>query len=374
MRIAVDARPIYQEPTLRGVGKTLLYLYLALAKRRPDWQFDMHYQISNGLHPPLDMTNIIPRAIDGPGDRLTAWQNFWFPVTSWRKQSALMHCHGAIAPRYPIVPLVVTIHDLTPLEFRPRDPDVQAWGRNVHRAARTAHTVLTPSEYVAGELMRVLGVASNKITVIPWGPNEAVRRVEDEAILASTAKRYGLTPGQPFLLHFGMALARKNTRRVIEAWAGLPESIRTEARLVIVGLEGPALTQFQTMAREHAIEGSCRLHGYIPECDIPALISAAKGVCYVPFSEGFGLPILDAFACHTPVLAARTTSLPEVAGDAALYVDPASTEEVRQGMHDLLTDPALRADLACRGVRQLARFSWDGCAQQVAQVFEQVRG
>ena len=372
MRIAVDARPAYQEKTLRGVGKTLVSLYRALARVRPGWRFDLFYQCPNGRDPLAGVGTARPRAVDGPGDRFGAWQEVWLPAAAWRARADLLHCHGAIAPRFPATRLVVTIHDLTPLEFRPADPDVRAWAANVARAARKAARVLTGSGFVRDQVVRVLDVPADKVTVVRWGPNEAVAKVADPAEVRAVAARYGVADGQPYLLHFGMALARKNTRRVLEAWAGLPAAARGGAALVVVGLEGAALDRFRTAARDLGAEASCRLHGYVPEDDIPALLTGTAGLCYVALSEGFGLPILDAFACDAPVLASRTTSIPEVAGDAARYVDPASTDDVRRGMGDLLTDPALRADLVARGRDRLKGFTWDGCAEEVAGVFEQV--
>jgi glycosyltransferase involved in cell wall biosynthesis len=372
MRIAVDARSVYQEPTLRGVGQSLVGLYRALARVRPAWAFDRYFQTPNGTDPFADRPNVRPRRVDRPGDRFGAWQHVWLPLSARLSGANVLHAHGAIAPRLPLCPMVTTIHDLTPLEFRPDDPAARAWGRNVARGAARARRVLVCSEHTRNEVVRVFRVPSRKIEVVCWGPNEAVRRVTDAAVLADTVTRYGLEAGRPYLMHFGMALPRKNTRRVFEAWAALPDKVREESRLLVVGLEGASRDEFARVAGEFRVADSVRLHGYAPKEDIPALLSAAAGLCYVPLSEGFGLPILDAFVCDTPVVASRVTSIPEVTGDAALLIDPADAAALTGAMERLLTDPDEREKLRAVGRERLKLFSWEVCAEQVAGVFESV--
>lgn len=368
MRVAVDARSVYQEPTLRGVGQSLVGLYRALARRRPSWRFDLYYQTPNGTKPLADCPNVTPRRLDYPGDRFDAWQHLWLPAAARLSGAAVLHAHGAVAPGWPLMPLVTTIHDLTPLVFRPHDPQVRAWGRTVARGAYRAQRVLVCSEYTAQEVVRVWAVPRRKLVVVRWGPNEALRRVTDPQVRAATAARHGVGPGRPFLLHFGMALPRKNTQRVVRAWAGLPEPVRRAAHLVIVGLEGRARDAFAQVVAELGVSESVRLHGYVPQADVAALLSAAAGLVYVPLAEGFGLPILDAFVCDCPVLASRVTSIPEVAGPAALLVDPTDAAALTAAMHRLLTDPALQDELRAAGRHRLRAFSWDVCADQVADV------
>jgi len=372
MRVAVDARPVYQEATLRGVGQSVLGLYRALARVRPAWNFDLYYQTPNGTDLFAGRPNVRPRRVDRPGDRFHAWQHLWFPLAARRSGADVLHAPGAVAPRFPLTPMVTTVHDLTPLEFNPHDPGVKAWARNVARGAYRARRVLVCSEHTRDEVVRMFRLPARKIEVVRWGPNEAYRKVTDPTALREAAASYGLEPGRAFLMHFGMSLPRKNTRRVLEAWAALPEAVRAEGRLLVVGLEGASRDEFANVARELGVAGSVRLHGYAPKADIPALLSAAAGLCYVPLSEGFGLPILDAFACDTPVLASRVTSIPEVTGDAALLIDPTDAAAIAGAMRRLLTDPGTRDELRAKGRDRLKLFSWDACAEQVADVFEKV--
>ncbi len=358
---------------MRGVGQTVLGLYRAMTQVRPNWCFDLYYQTPNGTDPFTDAPQLTPRQIDGPGDRFQAWQQIWFPLAVRRSGADILHTPGAVAPRFPLTPLVTTIHDLTPLEFWPNDPGVKAWARNAARGARNARRVLVCSEHTRNEVIRVFRTPAHKIEVVRWGPNDAIQQARDPAVLQETCLRYGVEPGQSFLLHFGMMIPRKNTRRVLEAWSALPQAVRRQARLVVVGLEGESHGTFQQLGTELGIADSLCLHGYIPKADIPALLSAALGLIYVPLSEGFGLPILDAFVCETPVLASRVTSIPEVTGAAALMIDPHDPTAITAAMHRLLTDSNTREELRSLGRERLSLFSWSACAEQIATTFETVR-
>lgn len=368
MRVAVDARSVYQEATLRGVGKTLVELYRSLARARPRWTFDMYYQVWNQRDPFMGFPNVSRRPVDGKGDRFHAWQNFWFPVTARLVGADILHCHGAIAPWLSLNRLVTTIHDLTPLEFQPRDPAVSAWAASVRRGAQQARRVLTCSEYTRRQVNRVFGIPLKKITTIYWGANKTSVLSASSDGLAAARTRYGLAPDLPYALHFGMTKPRKNTRRLLEAWARLPSEVQSCSALLVVGLEPDGIGQFRALARALGIAGSCHLHGYLPESDVSTLLSGATILCYLSLSEGFGLPILDAFARDTAVLCSNTTSLPEVAGDAAVLVDPTNADAIARGLVLLFRDKATRAELIARGRVQLSRFSWQQCAEQVADI------
>ncbi|MFO0813525.1 MAG: glycosyltransferase family 1 protein [Gemmatales bacterium] len=372
MRIAIDARPVYQEATLRGVGQSLLGLYRTLAIVRPSWIFDMYFQTSNNTDHFVGQRNVMPRHLDHPGDRINAWQHLWFPLATWISKAELLHAHGAIAPRCTLTPMVTTIHDLTPIDFWPERPDVKAWIRNVASGAHRAKRVLVCSEHTRKEVIRVINVPANKIEVVRWGANEAMHKVTDITVINGTVKRHGLEPGQTFLMHFGMALPRKNTRRLLEAWAALPDTIRNESRLLVIGLDSFGLREFTSLAKSLGIIDTVRFYEYVSQVDIPSLLSAAHGLCYIPLSEGFGLPILDAFACDTPVLASRVTSIPEVAGNGAILVDPTDQSAITDGLRVLLTEASICEELRCLGRERLRHFSWNTCAEQVADIFEKV--
>jgi alpha-1,3-rhamnosyl/mannosyltransferase len=186
--------------------------------------------------------------------------------------------------------------------------------------------------------------------------------------------KYGLRAGERYVFGFGAADPRKNTARLIEAFAGLPAGVRAEFRLLLVGVQGPALAEFRTLAEAHGAADRVVVHGFADEADVPALLSGAAVLAFPSRSEGFGLPLLDAFVCRAAVLAGDRTSLPEVAGDAAVLVNPDDTEAIRTGLRRLLEDEALRSELVARGAERVKGYTWERVADAAAGVFEAAAG
>ncbi len=367
MRVAVDARTAYS-PVRRGTGKNLIDLYRRVARLHPEWEFIMFRRSGPPLDEPFaDSPNVTSRTIEMRGDRWNLWEQGRLPWAARRERASVLHAPANTAPAVPLVPLVVTIHDLIPLE-EPEAPGARLWAANVGKAARVARRILTPSEYTRDRLVQRFGVSADKVVVNHWAPDGGCRAVTDEPSLNAARQRYGIPVGHPYLFGFGAADPRKNTRRIIEAWAGLPLALRSRLSLLLVGFQPAALTEAVDRARVLAPEGGWSLTPFAAEADLPALLSGATALCYPSLSEGFGLPVLDAFACGTPVITSNSTSLPEVAGDAALLVDPTDVGAIRRAIEQIATSAGLRGDLRDRGFQRLQAFSWEQCARTAAGV------
>jgi glycosyltransferase involved in cell wall biosynthesis len=170
------------------------------------------------------------------------------------------------------------------------------------------------------------------------------------------------------VLAFGADDPRKNTVGIIHAWALLDPALRQRCRLLIVGLQPAALVRMRAEADTRIADGTCHLHGFADEADMNALLSGAAALCYPSRSEGFGLPVLDAFVCETPVITSNRTSLPEVAGDAALLVDPDEPAAIAAAIDAIVRDPAVGDRLRRAGSRRVQDFSWERVAQTAAGV------
>lgn len=372
MRIAVDARQAFR-PQRRGIGKTLINLYAVLAERRPGWRFTLYHQLAAPV-PQLDgAPNLRARRVDFWGaSRLDLWEQAVLPLAALAGRSDVLHAPANTAPRHSRVPVVVNIHDLIPLDIAPDAPATRAWLRRVRRAAGSARHILTGSEYSKARLVEVLGVAPAKVTVNPWAPDRNLRRVWDPAALNAVRRKYGLRADEPYAFAFGAADPRKNTARLIRAYARLPGPLRREFRLLLVGIQPESLGDFRRQAEGLGLADRVVVHGYTPEEDLPGLLSGAAVLAFPSRHEGFGLPILDGFLCGTPVLTGDRTSLPEVAGGAALLVDSESDDALAAGLERLLGDEALRRELSARGLARSELFCWERTADAVAEVFEAV--
>jgi len=371
MKIAIDARTVYH-PARRGTGKNLIDLYRRVAKSRPQWHFLMFHQGYGCDDPFAGLPNVEHQHVDIKGDRLNLWEQLRLPLAARMARASVLHSPDQTGPRHPLVPLVVTIHDVVPLEMDPQSPRSKVWGRRVAASGHKARRIITPSEYSKRQIVERFGIPPEKITVNYWAPDEGCQKVSDPAPLSRARTKYGIGPDRPYVFCFGAAEPRKNTQRIMQAWAGLPGDLRAEYALLFVGIQAPALADFRKQADELGLQDGCLLHGFAAEEDIPALLSGAAAMCYPSLSEGFGLPVVDAFACETAVLTSDTTSLPEVAGDAAVLVDPRQVESIRDGLRQLLSDKALRADLIVRGRERLKRFTWERCVDTVARLLEEV--
>jgi len=242
------------------------------------WRFDLYFQDSAGrAHPFSDLSNVTPLPVSGPGDWFDTWQHLWLPLAAWRSGAAVLHCHGNTAPRFSRTPVVTTLHDLTHLAYPPPDPNLHKWVSNVRRAARSSRRVLTPSEDARADIVARFGVPLGKIEVVRWGPTGDVTRTDDPKRVRAVRQEYGLTG--PYLLHFGQAMPRKNTGRVIEAWDRLTAAERGAARLLVVGVESPTgVDAFRARTIAAGVADSCAIGGYVPEADVAPLLTAAAGL------------------------------------------------------------------------------------------------
>jgi glycosyltransferase involved in cell wall biosynthesis len=276
---------------------------------------------------------------------------------------------------------VVTVHDLgyrhEPQAHRPLDRLYLDLSTRYN--ARAASHVIADSEATRRDLVQLYGTDPQRITVIPLGVDELSQPVTDTARLAAVRAKYGL-PGD-YLLYVGTLQPRKNLVRLIEAWGkicNLQSGPRTAPRLgaicnklVIAGKRGWLYEEIFAAVRRLGLERQVLFPGYVPEEDLPALLSGATAFVLPSLYEGFGLPVLEAMACGTPVIAANVSSLPEVVGDAGLLVNPLDSDALAAAMQRLLTDAALRAELRQRGLARAKLFSWPRCAQETLAVLEQ---
>ncbi len=268
---------------------------------------------------------------------------------------------------------VVTVHDLGFLAYpeahRTAARRYLVWSTGWN--ARQAAAVLADSEATRADLVRRYGVAASKVHVVYLGRDEKLRPVRDPEALARVRARYGITG--PYLLYVGTLHPRKNLGRLVEAFcrqAGAPAM--ASLRLVMAGKRGWLVDDLFARVARCGLGDRVLFPGYVDDADLPALMSGALAFVFPSLYEGFGLPVLEAQACGVPVMTSNNSSLPEVAGDAALLVDPHDVDAIADAIYRLATDDALRAELVRRGFENVKRFSWEKCARETLAVLERV--
>jgi glycosyltransferase involved in cell wall biosynthesis len=274
-----------------------------------------------------------------------------------------------------VMPLVcpvataVTVHDLGYLHYpeahRPLDRWYLDW--TTRRHARRAARVVADSQATRADLIRYYGSDPGRIAVVYPGRDESLARVDDPAAIAAAKARYGINGD--YLLYIGTLQPRKNLVRLVEAFARLPAPA-SAYQLVLAGKRGWLYHDLFARVEALGLSGRVLFPGYVVDDDKVALISGATALVYPSLYEGFGMPVLEAMACGTPVLTSNVSSLPEVAGDAALLVDPLDVDAIAIGMARLTADAELRRSLVEKGYVQVGKFSWAGAARQVLEVLE----
>lgn len=296
----------------------------------------------------------------------------WTFVTSAREtMSDVLHYPCTFAGLRKFRHTVVTIHDISFL----RNP---AWFRAdralyyrkaIKMTLNRAAMVITGSQYTACDLEEMLGFSRERVRVTPYAARSEFRPL-DEAAQQAVRTKYKL-PNR-FFLCLGTFEPRKNLERCVLAFSQIAAKLSSD--LVLAGRWGWKTRGLRAVLNDSPYAGRIHLPGFIMDEDLPAVLSAATALLYPSLYEGFGLPVIEAMACGTPVVVSRASSLPEVAGDAALYVDPYDTEALSQALIALDSEEQLRCTLREKGLQRAKTFSWARTAELTLAVYRELAG
>jgi alpha-1,3-rhamnosyl/mannosyltransferase len=293
----------------------------------------------------------------------------WYPVGlgawAFRIHPGLIHCTGPLVPLWCPAPWVMTVHDLLPLSHPQLFTRANAshFRYLVARRARRAHRILVGSVHVRDEVVATLGVQIERISVTPWGVDARFRpRGDGQDELRA---RLGIPPG-PFLLAVGTLEPRKNLRTLLRAFAEVRRR-GSPCSLVVVGGAGWRAADIEADLGRASTE--VVRTGYVGDDDLVVLYSACACFVFPSLHEGFGFPILEAMACGAPVVCSDRSSLPEVAGQAALLVDPLDAGAIADAIEAVLRDPERAARMRAAGLAHSASFSWQRCAELTVEAY-----
>lgn len=320
---------------------------------------------------------------EGPGLDAVRFRS---PIYSLREQgeypSHLRNCVLWHSPHYNIpllrgrTKLVVTIHDLIHWVFRREYfSRLQAAyaGWMLRSAVCGAAHIITVSEHTKADLIKYFNARPERITVIHEGVDPDFRPPDPESESAVTIARKYRVPADYFL-YVGSLKPHKNVKLLIETYRRLKREKRVEAGLVIIGKKDRRYPPgFETVAALDSGGGITYLP-FVDRADLPAIYGRALALVHPSLYEGFGLTLLEAMACGTPVITSRAASLPEVAGQAAVLFDPRSAAELEAAMVRIAGDAKLRESLREKGKTNVRRFSWEDAANQTARIYENVLG
>jgi alpha-1,3-rhamnosyl/mannosyltransferase len=368
MRLAIDAVPLL----LRSAGvKTYVYYWVAHLMRQPGADRVTLFPLLDTIGECVHERSVAGRLRTAAGIALLQGANHlggWVLAPLGWRVDIFHHSSQQLRRPVPGCRLTATIYDMTcwlvPETHRPGNVRVnRQFAENV---LKRASGMIAISGNTRDDAVRILGLDPRRIAVIYPGVAPAFF---ETAGAAAAARKFGL--GKPYVLFVGTVEPRKNIAALLDAWNGLKPSLREEFDLVAAG--PPGWGDAAVLERLRSGIPGVRYLGYVPEADMAGLNAGATVFAYPSLYEGFGLPVAQAMAAGVPVVTSSVSSLPEVAGDAALLVDPRSPGEIRAALARLLLSPALRLELGTRGRRRaLERYRWEVCAAESWKFFHAV--
>lgn len=359
--IGINAHLLSEQAGYRRAG---IHGYIANTLRcLPDADPDLRYTVF--------VREGTPEATDRMQVRRSRLPTGWPPARILWEQAALpwqlggldlLHGMAFVTPVLSRCPTVVTIYDLSFVRY----PDRLSTARRLYLqrltgySARRARRVIAISESTARDVEMLLGVPRARIDVAVPGVQERFQPLP-AAVVAAFRERQGLPTR--FLLYLGTLEPRKNLTVLLYAYARLPEALRREAPLILVGGKGWGLNELRATIVHLGLEEHVRLEGYAPDDDLPLWYNAATAFVYPSVYEGWGMPVVEALACGTPVIVSAASSLPEAAGDGGLALPPYDIDGWAQALERALTDAGWRAAAAERGLVHAAACTWEQTAR-----------
>ncbi|MCS7064522.1 MAG: glycosyltransferase family 4 protein, partial [Methylacidiphilales bacterium] len=267
------------------------------------------------------------------------------------------------------VPVILMVHDLSYVSFPQGYPPhhLPIYRHLIRASARRAHHLLTVSEFSKQELIRHWAIPAHHITVTYNGVNPAFHPPSENSP-PTTQPPHPTSP--PYILYVGNLHPRKNLVRLLQAFVHLRQTTTLPHRLKIVGQVAWMAHDIFATVRAHRLQDQVDFTGYVTESDLIHLYQHAAVTVYPSLYEGFGLPVLEAMACGCPVVSSATTSIPEIAGDAAVLVDPYNPRAIAEGICRILQNPDLAATLRQKGLAQAQKFTWTACARATLTAYQ----
>lgn len=311
------------------------------------------------------------------GDFFADFEQLFLPIAAKTQKLDLLHCTGNTTPYFSPVPIVQTLHDIIFMDPIPRNDNMyQRFGNHYRRrlvplVTPRSEAVITVSNYEKERIISRLSIDEKRIEVIYNGINNNHFKLCDFPKEKLRVKlHYGLP--EKFILFLGNPSFRKNPTRVIEAYVMYASKVNNPLPLVTPGL-----------SQKYVMHELKRLNapydptlfispGYIKEEDLPIVYGLSEVFLFPSLSEGFGMPIVEAMACGTPVITSKISSMPEIAGDAALLIDPMSAPTIADALLEILGNEDFRLDKIQDGLLNSKRFSWDITAEKVLGIYERI--
>ena len=370
MRIGIEAQRIFRK-NKHGMDYVVLQEIIELQKT--DLRNEYFVFVAPGPDRCLkDSHNV--HIIEVEGGFYPTWEQILLPKAANEANVELLHCTSNTAPIRCKIPLILTLHDIIFLE--PRDRRNRSVYQNlgwlyrrmvVPRILKKCHRIITVSQFEKKNIISKLGLPERQVAMIYNGYNEWFRPMDDKDNIFS---KY--MPERGYLFFLGNTDPKKNTERTLVAYSKYLEHSTIKRKLLMADLDHQYLNDIIERNHIENIQQNIVMPGYIVNCDLPFVYSGAFAFLYTSLRESFGIPLLEAMACGTPVVTSNTSSMPEIAGDKAILVNPESADEICEQLLHLENDKNFYQQQVEVGLQRSKLFSWKYTADQLLALYEAV--
>lgn len=372
MKIGIEAQRIFR-PKKHGMDIYALELIRAIQ------QLDTQNEYVVFVKPDKDVClqpsqNL--KIVEVKGKTYIDWEQISLPKAIEQEKIDLMHFTSNTASVNIKCPFILTLHDIIYLEkFFSKGSLYQVAGHfyrrwNVPKIAPKAEYILTVSEFEKIQIQKALGIKYTKLKAIYNAYNQKFRMIEDEVALEQVREKYNLP--YDFIFFLGNKAPKKNMKRVLAAYAAYVDETLTPINLVIAESSEKEVKQLLAEINRKDIFKKIILTGYVQHSELPYIYNLATLFLYPSLRESFGIPIIEAMACGTPVITSNTSAMPEVADEAAMLVNPLDVESISQAIKKVLDNQKLYNHLKYSGLSRAMAFSWENTAQRTIQLYEKI--
>jgi len=316
---------------------------------------------------------------EAPAAPYPIWEQLILPCMLRKHKVELLHCTANTAPLLPGVPCVLTLHDVIFLENQSRQVQggtlYQQWGNRYRKwivpgVIKKCRAIITVSDYEKRNILRVFPFLEGRVYRVYNSAGEHFKRITDQEVLHRVRMKFNL-PDQ-YILYFGNTDPKKNTKNVILAYGLYAKRSEHPLPLVMVEYSEERLLTILKDNDLLRIRPMIKTLGYVANHELPAFYSLCSFFLYPSLRESFGIPILEAMKCGAPVITSNVSAMPEIAGEAACYANPADPEDIASAMHKLDGKTELCHELVAKGYARSTQFSWQASALQVIQIYNKL--
>lgn len=375
MRIGIEAQRIFRK---KKHGMDIVALELIKALQLIDTGNQYFIFVQKGEDHCLNETRNF-KIIEVPGITYADWEQIFLPLYVKKHKVDVLHCTSNTAPVFCSAPTIITLHDIIFLENKTSKDHLFNWYQELGRIYRKylvpvslkkTKRIITVSNFEKDRISQSLNIGNEKISVVYNAFGKHFEKIEDKNKIEQVRAKYNLP--QQYIFYIGNTDPKKNMFSTLKAYAQYVDAAENKLPLVIADVNEKNLDLILDKVGLTAYKKHIQLTGYLYNADLPFIYAAANVFLYPSLRESFGIPMLESMACGTPVITSNTSALPEIAGNAALLVNPTSENEIATAIEYTLSNKSAREQLIAKGLQRINSFNWNLSATNLLGIYQTI--